>query len=693
MTEKAQEYEWDDQAPQYEFEDTPGVMPQAPAPPGPGPYEALQRGYQQSRSRIEGLSRKDPGIDYDTGVKSLQARYMLSLADTEEERVKTLDELAGKGNWYRDSFGAIVVRPSGLEKLGQSSTTDVAWDERTGFAAPLRDIADIGQDLPAIGAGIGAGMATGGWGVIPSTLGITAATTVTSGLQEAAESLAGKNLEPPEDVVDRLQKEAVLTAAFTGAGEALRPLGRGLLGPNRSRVLRNPKRGQVFRESEELGVKLGAGQVSGRSLLLRAEGMFKTIFGDLTERPNAEAFAREIHRLKSAAGRRMLRVDLGKMITDNVRTAARTFRSRAGRLYAVVDDLSGGQPFVPTAALKATAKEIEDEIAKTAVTVSKGPVPSKALARGAIKQPSKRAITRTGGEPIFATERVIIKDLRDLQKLPDSLTYKQMQAIRSSLFDQYYQPTMAPGLTSNYARRLHKAAGQGIDDAMPVNPQAAQAWQDARSYYRDHIDKFDDALIAKITLDPKEAGHLDPELILDRVWRKKNPTKLMRVMRVLPDNIKEPIRRQAMDDLLIKIVREKDVFTPIYDGMQLKRALDSYGDEALDAMFGQGTRQELYRLSRVAAATTIEKSSGIVAAAVALHPLKNAGKLIRFRAIQSMLASKPARHWLTVGFEAKTMREAVAAVTRALTIGMGQNVGQQTGIDLPQASPVEEQEQ
>ncbi len=134
------------------------------------------------------------------------------------------------------------------------------------------------------------------------------------------------------------------------------------------------------------------------------------------------------------------------------------------------------------------------------------------------------------------------------------------------------------------------------------------------------MEKFDDYLIAKITLEPRKAGSVDPELILDTVWRRQNPSKLARIMRIIPDEVAGPLRREAMDDILVKIVKDKDPFTSVFDGKSLRKALDSYGQESVKAMFGAEATRDLYRLARVAEASVIEKQTGLVAAAIALHP-------------------------------------------------------------------------
>ena len=610
-----------------------------------------------------GVFTHDPGIDSFTGAPA-SVRAGFSRMDTAQEKAGWLDRNAGEGNWFLDAKGKLILRPEGAKAFGMDVATNVAFDEDH---ATWRDIADFAGEGPAIAGSL---LAAGATGFLPALGYAALGGAGFHGIDQAIESLQGYQMESPGEVATDLTQEAGLSAVGEGAAQALRPLGSWLLGPQRRRMEANPRRGRVMKEADELGVKLKPGQITGSPLLLRAQSMFKSLFGDIHERANAEALHAEIARLKKLAGKKMLRADLGQMIKDNIVEASKKFKKDSALQYALVDDLTGGEPIVSMASLKAVAQEMLDEIPTTQKRVVKGEIPYIEGKRGKrIRQPGKQKDKVVGGRPVF-TDAEVLQDLRDVLEFPDMMTTKDVAAIRAVLFDQAYEPSLAPGLKSGQAWRLHKAATETLDSLKITNPEAALALDEARDFYKRGMEKFDDYLIAKITLEPRKAGSVDPELILDTVWRRQNPSKLARIMRIIPDEVAGPLRREAMDDILVKIVKDKDPFTSVFDGKSLRKALDSYGQESVKAMFGAEATRDLYRLARVAEASVIEKQTGLVAAAIALHPVKNLGKLARLSIVHQLMAREGPRKWLTKGLEAKTFREGSKFIFRAIDQAM-----------------------
>tara|TARA_R110000824_G_scaffold267097_1_gene456047 strand:- start:623 stop:3985 length:3363 start_codon:yes stop_codon:yes gene_type:complete len=105
-------------------------------------------------------------FDNKTGVRDFGVRWGLALAGGNmEEAGAELDNQVGEGNWGIHE-GRLWVRPDGLEKLGQTPTSD-----KKVFVDPTRtelfDLVDMGPEAIKIGAMIGAELATG---LFPATL-------------------------------------------------------------------------------------------------------------------------------------------------------------------------------------------------------------------------------------------------------------------------------------------------------------------------------------------------------------------------------------------------------------------------------------------------------------------------------------------------------------------------------------------
>src|SRR5512146_2047332 len=104
-------------------------------------------------------TRREPGIDYFSGVPLLGLRAGLSRMDNEEEQKGYLETQVGEGNVRKDKFGAWIIEPAGLLKIGIRSDRPVAIDEQR---ATLSDVADLAGSAPAFFGGAGAAVAANG---------------------------------------------------------------------------------------------------------------------------------------------------------------------------------------------------------------------------------------------------------------------------------------------------------------------------------------------------------------------------------------------------------------------------------------------------------------------------------------------------------------------------------------------------
>ena len=177
----------------------------------------------------------------------------------------------------------------------------------------------------------------------------------------------------------------------------------------------------------------------------------------------------------------------------------------------------------------------------------------------------------------------------------------------------------------------------------------------ANAQYAKHIDKFDQAIIKRISKDPSLAGAIPPEQVVDTIFKRGQHSNMEKVMRVVQPDTRAAIRNEAMTKLAGSFVRSTDDPTKqIFDGKGLLDALDGYGKETVEAAFGKETTEDLYRLARVTQFVTQKQkmSGGIVAAGIAVHPLQNLGRLVRINVMSKAMNTDAGMKWLTEGLKA-----------------------------------------
>jgi len=584
------------------------------------------------------VNRVEPGVDYESGVPDLGFRARLSRADTPEEVKNTLTEAVGEGNFRSDRFGAIVIQPQGLQRLGIQSENPRAIDEN---GLSLGDLADISGDAPAIAAATAAGIATGG--ALPAIVATGAAGFLGKLAGETGEQLAGENIQPLGEVVKEAGQEGALAAGGEGFFRTiLGPLGRKILAPEAKRI--SPERLAIVEEARAAGLKPDVSQVTRAPILGRAQAIANRIFGDPNSEINSKALNKSIETLKGKAGPGVTsRVSLGESIQGDIKQARAALSKWSNDAYTQVDELMGSQPVIPTSGIKQVATDFLEELPKT----------------------------KSG--KIALTSPETTSQLRDIIDLPDNVTSAQMQAIRTRLFDAVSDNTLVPGISSKIARDLGKAANESFGEAVKsgqITGEAAQVLKAVGRRYGREIKKFQNAFIQRVVRDPKFAGSLDPEQIVSSSFIKGHSANLRRLMQVIPKDTAEKVRRVAMEDILKTVSRRSDdVLVDIFDGKRLLNTLDDFGRDTLNAMFGKNLTDDLYSFGRTTQFITQKQgqAGGLVAAGIATRPLQNLGRLIKFNVLSKLMNTEKGLQWLTTGFKAPKTRAGSAALSKLAT--------------------------
>jgi hypothetical protein len=599
---------------------------------------AIVKGMEKAGESITNLRndllQQDPGFDQ-SGVPDFGLRSGLSRADTPEERKAYLDEWAGPKGWTQDRFGAYALTPAGMERLGYPHKgKPVLIDEP--WSLTRYDIADITGEAPAIAGATAAALATGGAGFIPGVLATAGGAALGKAGGEAVEALRGENLQTLPQVAGDVGLEALYAAGGEGIFRgALAPIGRKMLRPRVNKM--TPERTELAQTATEMGMRPTVTQIAPSPLLGRYQSLANMIFGNPLARGNLRAITKEMDQLRTATGGKgkFARLSVGDRITRDVSRARSALARWSKGVTKQIDEAVQGQPVVPLQRLKDQADEI----------------------LGTLPRNAEGNVTMASKEMVGALE--------DIQKMPDLYTTGEMQQVTSRLYDAIGSETIVPGITGRNARLLWRASTDSYDDIVDEGIRGAVL--KFRSRYHREISRFDNALVERVMKSPKLAGRLEPEEIVGAVFMRGKASKIGRLKAVVTPGTWKEVRLSAMEEVLGKISkRGDDPFEVMFQGKQFLNALDAYGPDTLNAMFGKALTTRLYRLGRVTQLVTKEAkmTGGIVAASIALHPIKNVGRLMRIFFMADFLNTPFAVRWLTEGLSAPSTRKGAAAITR-----------------------------
>lgn len=608
------------------------------------------------------LLQKDTEFDQ-SGVPDFGFRSGLSRADTDEERKAYLDKWAGPKGWTQDRFGAYALTPAGMTMLGYPHKgKPVLIDEP--WSLTRYDIADLAGEAPAIAGATAATLATGGMGLAAGMLAAAGGAALGKVAGEGVEEIRGENLQTFSQVAGDVGEEALYAAGGEGLFRGvLAPIGRKILRPRVNKM--TPERAELAETAAEMGARPSITQIAPSSLLGRYQSLANMIFGNPLARGNLKAITKETDRLRAATGGKGsdARLSVGDRITKDVSRARGALARWSKGVTDQIDEAVQGQAVVPTSRLKAQAQEVLESLPrKKSTTVNEPSINYRDDLSG--RQINLGGTRERPGDVVFSSKETITA-LEKIKDLPDFYTTGEMQQVTSQLFDAIGSETIVPGITGRNARLLWRASTDSYDDIVDEGIRGAVLR--FRGRYHREISLFDNALIERVMKSPKLAGRLEPEEIVGAVFMRGKASKIGRLKAVVTPGTWKEVRRSAMEEVLGKLSkRADDPFEVMFQGKQFLTALDAYGPDTLNAMFGKSLTRDLYKLGRVTQLVTKEAkmTGGIVAASIALHPLKNVGRLLRIFFMADFLNTPFAVRWLTKGLSAPNTREGTAAITR-----------------------------
>ena len=184
----------------------------------------------------------------------------------------------------------------------------------------------------------------------------------------------------------------------------------------------------------------------------------------------------------------------------------------------------------------------------------------------------------------------------------------------------------------------------------------------------------------------------ESEQAVDFIFRPDSPQRVLEAKRFYGENSQEfmGLQQQAMQKVLSSFVeRTDDPLVKVLNGRQLKAELDRYGKKTLEATFGKDLSSDLYKFAELSEFITKKGpvgAGGIVAANVALHPVKNIGKMVDLFVMGRLMRTPGFVKWLSEGIDANTPpKKAAAALARvsALTAAMAEDETGSATVHLP----------
>lgn len=586
------------------------------AAPGLAPGKTmLERAGEIKKKAADTIMLRDPGVDYETGVKDFGLRTGFGRMSSDAERENYLKMNVGEGNFGKDKYGRYYLHPEGLAKLGIQSSKPIALDES---GTSRYDIADVLGDAPAmLGAAGGALMATGA-GAPAGMLAAGSGAIIGKAADEIAKRYQGLNLKSPTEQASTLLGEGAAGALGEGAGRAVIGAGRFAMNPYGS--LASPERQALTAEAQGAGFAPKVFQFQpGGKLLARFQSMGENVLGDQAAAQNTTAMERGVQQLEGQAGAPVPNIgkslidkvsgyvsnlseqasraksqanamlndsflsiqkslgspnpNVGLAVQDQIKAARKQFGQDASKLYEQVDSLTGGKPIVPTAAVR---QQLDDLM--------------------------KNLPTDKVGEKIFPTPE-LKQFFTKYGKIADYQTTAQMQQLRTDFRSASESVNLVPGVDKYRARLMKNSVDQAFDDATesavlrlkvtspivdsegkaitsavvvnkPGQPDAIQALRDADAFYKNGIKKFDAPAIASLTRDASQLGAVEPARVVDTIIRPGYTAAAARVKGLVSPKVWGQVQRGHFESLLADSTRLIDGAESVSGSSVLKKVND-----------------------------------------------------------------------------------------------------------------------
>lgn len=280
--------------------------------------------------------------------------------------------------------------------------------------------------------------------------------------------------------------------------------------------------------------------------------------------------------------RRFQTGDLGVDVGAGIETARKDFGTAASKLYGRVDRLVGNEEIVPTASIKREAQRVWESLPKTAATPGTPPGTQRVqqqTPRGQIWHTEATPGTSgSPGSPVLGDPRVL-KVLGDLQKLPDNISFRDAQSIRTTLAELGEMRDLTPGVTQRHLDDLRQSVNTafGVAEQDPRAAAALALKRQADAWYAKNIEKFKDATVNKLVRDTQAGMPPDPEVVARTVLRPGQTARARELKGMLPEATWRKVVGADFDNMITTATRQVDG-VDVVRGVTLLKEIEKRGD-------------------------------------------------------------------------------------------------------------------
>ena len=303
--------------------------------------------------------------------------------------------------------------------------------------------------------------------------------------------------------------------------------------------------------------------------------------------------------------KRVGRGELGEILNDVILKREKAFRKTGGVLYDAVDRAT--RPAiktqkvllqVPSIILDGTGKPIQRTITKEVEQEVGGALTDISSIKKFVATIQKQRLKEGG-------PRIAIDDLVDnALGRPNKVNFKTAHNIRSDFLEiQRNAPSKKDKIAGLSGKIANIIDGQMSRAANDLSSTARGLWRTANSFWKTGKKTFNSKVVQRVT---KTLAEETPDKIFDAVFRAKSPKQIRTVMNLADPLTQKRLRFAFVDNMVEQGSTQipgdiSDLRTLI--GKRFIDKWDSFGDEALDAIFSKEQKQRIRNVARVAKAT------------------------------------------------------------------------------------------
>ena len=507
---------------------------------------------------------REEGVDYTQGLQDIGnfSRFGYGRMETDEGRANYLRKSVGEGGFRKDALGRFVLTQKGRQNLGMEPGPELAIDEEGLSWGDFSEF--LGQNALPMAAGIGAGLAASGVGIIPGLLIAGGASAAGKALDEGIEYAQGLQ----DQTFDGVMRDVAFEGAFGMLGEGV---GR-LVSKAAGRLIKGPgsEAGETARAnlrdllSRDFRPTIsGGGGTDFRPILGRVQGMYEAIFPNKKAAElNAKTIIDELRTLRVAdedqinALAEVLKKDVDRIYgtaDDNLVRAQRTLDTAVEQNLGKVFANLRSEGFVPKDIIGAVqlSKRLFDENMDSVFTKVDEILKGQAIIPTAGIKAELESLSINSAADIAST-----KFAKMVADLPQYATISDIARIRSALADATSNPGLVADVNMGALSALKNSINMAVNGAevflqrsvnTPIGtgkvlgPEGFSAsFEDmskalgvlrrANSLYRRGMERFDNAVTQNLIAQARRRGGVNEKFVLEQIIEKDNPEALRQLL-------------------------------------------------------------------------------------------------------------------------------------------------------------------